>query len=419
MSSNRNQKIDRYEQARAEHNGSKKGSILTIKSEQEPVRHRPGAQSSKGKMNHQLLAQTQGRPKERSIALERWKILKDAILNKSRSYQNSAASVRRFDSFGFIKCVKIAYDPSLNAKYSKYHAKGSNSHRFYSSNAKNSNFEVDVSESDDDDDDVCIDRAVVKSNKGNHSQKNTDAENFEWFNISVPTIDAMDLIKVRFYKGPIGLNDLMGFNNTGNVCLWPSEEIMTYFCIKNSAIFDNKSVCELGGGMTCLGGLMISRYSQPNEVFLTDGNEASFENLEVICSDNDFRCSVECCLLQWSRETNYGDLENRFDYIICADCLFFDEFREDLCSTIWKLLKMDGTCLIFAPNRQNTFHKFVDMAKLHFECMIVHDYDMEVWERHLHEKENNPNYDEDLHYPLLLKLKKRKRTTNDFCKMVL
>jgi hypothetical protein len=58
------------------------------------------------------------------------------------------------------------------------------------------------------------------------------------------------------------------------------------------------------------------------------------------------------------------------------------------------------------------------MAKSHFECMIVNDYDDEAWDKHLYEKENNPNYDEDLHYPLLLKLKKRVRSTNDFCKMV-
>jgi hypothetical protein len=77
------------------------------------------------------------------------------------------------------------------------------------------------------------------------------------------------------------------------------------------------------------------------------------------------------------------------------------------------------TCLIFAPNRQNTFHKFIDMVKPYFECMIVHDYDMEVWERHLKEKETNSDYDEDIHYPLLLKLKKRTQITNDFCKMVL
>jgi hypothetical protein len=51
--------------------------------------------------------------------------------------------------------------------------------------------------------------------------------------------------------------------------------------------------------------------------------------------------------------------------------------------------------------------------------MIVHDYDMEVWEKHLDEKEVNPSYDEDIHYPLLLKLKKRTKANNDFCKMVL
>jgi calmodulin-lysine N-methyltransferase len=237
--------------------------------------------------------------------------------------------------------------------------------------------------------------------------------------MSVPSVDSSFSVKVRFLNGPTDLKNLVGFNNTGNICLWPSEEIMTYFCVKNSSIFDNKSVCELGGGMTCLAGLMISKCSQPKEVFLTDGNEASFENLEAICCESEFECSVECCLLQWDKNTNYGDLEGRFDYIICADCLFFDDFREDLGATIYKLLKKDGTCLIFAPNRKNTFHKFVDMAKVHFECMIVHDYDLELWEKHLNEKENNQYYDEDVHYPLLLKLKKRTKSTNDFCKMVL
>jgi hypothetical protein len=74
---------------------------------------------------------------------------------------------------------------------------------------------------------------------------------------------------------------------------------------------------------------------------------------------------------------------------------------------------------MFAPNRKNTFHKFIDLAKQKFECMIVHDYDMEVWEKHLYEKDKNRDYDEDIHYPMLLKLKKRSNITNDFCKMVL
>ena len=68
----------------------------------------------------------------------------------------------------------------------------------------------------------------------------------------------------------------------------------------------------------------ICLLGSPSEVFLTDGNEASFKNLETICSRNEFDCVVECCLLRWEKDTYYEDLENRFDFIICAD--WFDFF---------------------------------------------------------------------------------------------
>lgn len=95
--------------------------------------------------------------------------------------------------------------------------------------------------------------------------------------------------------------------------------------------------------------------------------------------------------------------------------------------------------MIFAPNRKNTFHKFVDLAKQYFECMIAQNYDDEIWQLHmevcllslncslifksnssffLKNKESNGDYDEDIHYPLLLKLCKRD-TNSGFCKMVL
>lgn len=42
-------------------------------------------------------------------------------------------------------------------------------------------------------------------------------------------------------------------------------------------------------------------------------------DLEAICDENEFNSTVECCLLQWKKDQKYADLENRFDYIICAD----------------------------------------------------------------------------------------------------
>jgi len=408
-----------------EKNSSKNGSAFRSASLVVDKANRSVPAYSIHKLTNQLQSNISSRSNSKfnskSLAKQRWNILKQAILNKNSTFHASKSSVRRFDSFGLIHCVKIAY---ISSNSTSNNSKQNNSNKYYKDSTDKHNY-ANQNDSDDDDDDICykVSKTSLTPNKHRVRDNLSDQENedyYEWFNVSVPSLlSANNFIKVRFYNAHIGLKDLVGFNNTGNICLWPSEEIMTYFCVKNMKIFENKSVCELGGGMTCLAGLMISKFSEPAEVFLTDGNESSFENLEVICSENEFRCSVECCLLQWSKDTNYGDLENRFDYIVCADCLFFDAFREDLCATIYKLLKMDGTCLIFAPNRQNTFHKFVDMAKLHFECMIVHDYDMETWEKHLDEKENNPDYDEDIHYPLLLKLKKRTRTNNDFCKMVL
>lgn len=329
---------------------------------------------------------------------------KKAIVNvkKDGPSINSGPS-HRYHSFGFVKLIKFAYRD-----------------------------DHDDEDEDDDDEDVIQTSRSSRSdsssirhhqNKSRNDDDDEDDEDDEeavdcWYSVRIPKLKSNNELNIRIKENKLTLNDLTGFNNTGNVCIWPSEEIMAYFCAKNSSLFENKSVCELGGGMTCLAGLTICSYSQPSEVFLTDGNEACFKNLETICSRNEFDCVVECCLLRWEKDTYYDDLEKRFDYIICADCLFFDEAREGLCHTIYKLLKQDGLCFIFAPNRKNTFHKFVDYAKAYFECVIVNNYDDEVWTKHMREKENNDMYDQDLDYPLLLQMKKLKTNKSDYCKMV-
>lgn len=90
---------------------------------------------------------------------------------------------------------------------------------------------------DDDDDDICI-----VTNSINPRVERSDED---WYEFSAPLIGNYDPVKIRF-------------SNARDIQLWPSEEIMAYFCLKNSVIFEDKSVCELGGSMTCLSGLMVS-----------------------------------------------------------------------------------------------------------------------------------------------------------------
>lgn len=201
-------------------------------------------------------------------------------------------------------------------------------------------------------------------------------------------------------------DDLIGFNNTGNVCVWPSEEALAYYSVSNLVIFRNKRVLELGGGMTCLASLFIAKYAGANCVHLTDGNSLSMENVRTILDQNRLSvlCNAHCSLLNWENIENANG--GQFDYILSADCLFFDNARMALVNALWHLLTINGCALIMAPYRGKTLNSFVEQATgKGFCCNIVKCYSDTVWQRHLHLKQF-PFYDEDIHYPILIELTK-------------
>ncbi|XP_034666812.1 calmodulin-lysine N-methyltransferase [Drosophila subobscura] len=213
-------------------------------------------------------------------------------------------------------------------------------------------------------------------------------------------------VNIHHMERQLTASDLMGFNNTGNICVWPSEEALTALVLSEVEAYRGKWILELGGGFTSLAGLMLAKYAKPYAVHLTDGNEISVENVRKTVCLNELSCYTKCSVLKWQECSARAQAEQaKFDFILCADCLFFDEARSALVDTIWYYLAPQGVALIMAPSRGRTLSVFQEECTARgFTVELATRYNETIWQRHLQLKADSDLYDEDLHYPQLLRL---------------
>lgn len=328
---------------------------------------------------------------KRTIAVSRWKILRMAILNRSQGEcgtdkgQNDGtaqASVRSFSSFELFSVTDID-EEEASPLYSSHKATG-----------------------------FVWKRYSHKRTTSDPGNRRTAAGNqtIDKHHIPSECEEERDSISafISHLPSSTSLETMMGFNNTGNVCVWPSEQVLAHYCLENRDQFLGKSVCELGGGMTCLAGVMLALTGLPARVELTDGNESSVENVRCIIGANRQQLNGVCIsvnVLLWS-EAFLSSEHDEVDFVVCADCLFFVELHQCLCDVIHKLLLPGGTALLFNPGRSGSLDRFVEVAEKLFSVSRVERYSETVWAKHCAALASD-RYKFDLHYPLLLILKPR------------
>ncbi|PAA64786.1 hypothetical protein BOX15_Mlig026146g1 [Macrostomum lignano] len=238
----------------------------------------------------------------------------------------------------------------------------------------------------------------------------------------------------------IGSNQSGNGNNTGNICVWPSEEVLAHYVIAQAKAgelipkeFDGDSgirVCELGGGLTCLAGLAAGAALRPrlSHLLLTDGDQLACENAarcltanrQILTGGEDQTSRIEARVAQLAWEDADFDKHNygRFHLVLCADCLFFRESHRALIRTLDKLLMLPtpaatgsnkhrgGLALICAPSRGRSVEDFARLAEAAgFDVGVSDNYDPRVSQTA--SAEQSASFVPDLHLPLMLRLTRR------------
>uniref|UniRef100_A0A3B4YP33 Calmodulin-lysine N-methyltransferase n=1 Tax=Seriola lalandi dorsalis TaxID=1841481 RepID=A0A3B4YP33_SERLL len=142
--------------------------------------------------------------------------------------------------------------------------------------------------------------------------------------------------------------------------------------------------CFISLSLSCLSVSQVAICADVKEVLLSDGNEKSIQSILSSSSLLLFLSISLSLVVRWDCEPDISALEGHFDIVMCADCLFVDQYRASLVDAIRRLLQPDGMALVFAPLRGETLRLFCQLAQRAGLCVSQHQqYDAQVWDVHL------------------------------------
>ncbi|KAF7495042.1 Calmodulin-lysine N-methyltransferase [Sarcoptes scabiei] len=219
-------------------------------------------------------------------------------------------------------------------------------------------------------------------------------------------------LEIKLVPNHFQILDLSGFDNSGNVRIWHSEEVLGYL-VANSFLREklkNKVICELGAGMSGLASLIIANLNLHHKLYITDGNQRCVENIKEIVRYNHRNMdSGETFVrkLRWDTMDDYQDLSQQIDIIIAADCLFDSSSHCHLVNVIDCLLKycVEAQAFILAPMRNQKLNEFISKcsANVNLSIQLNESYDSTVYKTYEKLRQIDSNrYRFESCYPCLL-----------------
>jgi len=247
----------------------------------------------------------------------------------------------------------------------------------------------------------------------------------------------LDLELVMHHRRPgsqFSSHELSSFDNTGNIRVWPAEEVLAYFLCTDEELSRTLSsrtsplrILEVAAGMTGMASLFLAQYlsklvTVDTFITVTDGNEQCAQHIEELAKLNvrkgllnpSDRIHLDIMTLKWENvQEVWGDRRQTFHLIIAADCLFLEQYHKDLLHLVDFLLSEDGCFILLAPSRGGSRRRFQQLAKtFNFEVEETQRYSEILWSRHallLDQIESSDNVYEPLnHYPTLLQIRRGK-----------
>lgn len=136
---------------------------------------------------------------------------------------------------------------------------------------------------------------------------------------------------------------------------------------------------------------------------ITDGNIKSVNSLKLVSDMNkEIKDKISIEVLQWSFDISDNI---KYDVIIGADILFFEDYHKELIHTLYSLITKDGIIILLNPSRNNSSTRFIELSKEYFDIETKFDYNNEITQWRITKQNENIEFNIDKDYPLLYIMK--------------